>query len=234
MSHNDELTHIPRTCAWGGGDWAIVFVPALLPGTDVRPPYPILCFLHGHGEARTAPNGAACHPLGVAAHRSPAYHAQRGSDVTKPFLVVCPQRQEPGRWTDQDADGVHGLLDYAIEHHSGDSDRIFLTGFSLGGDATLKIPHYKRGDRIRKLWALAIRRYCPGIGLFTSITGTTSKKEAAWMLIFRPGTSRRLSGVDSASTASEITLGPACSLMDKRRSTGGSWHNSGRRSHRPS
>jgi predicted peptidase len=154
MNQNDELTHIPHTHVWDGGDWAVVFAPARLPDADIRPPYPILCFLHGHGEARTAPNGEACHPLGVAAHRSPAYHAQRGSEVTRPFLVVCPQRQERGRWTAQDAADVHALLDDVIVRYAGDADRIFLTGFSFGGDATLKFRHYGRGDRFQKLWAV--------------------------------------------------------------------------------
>jgi len=125
-----------------------VLVPASSDQRTRRPP-PVLCFLHGHGEARTGG-----HPLGPAAHRSLAYHALRGSTFTRHFLVVCPQREVPGRWTAGDAEGLHELLDRVIADHHGDEHRILLTGFSYGGDAVLKLPTYPRGDRFRKLWAV--------------------------------------------------------------------------------
>jgi dienelactone hydrolase len=78
----------------------------------------------------------------------------RGDPLTRGFLIVCPQRDEPGRWTPNDAEGVHALLNSAIAEHRGDENRIYLTGFSYGGDAVLRFPTYSGGDRFQKLWAV--------------------------------------------------------------------------------
>jgi hypothetical protein len=101
--------------------------------------HPVLCFLHGVGEAVNGGNAE-----GVAAHQSPAWHAANGSRLTAPFLIVCPQRLEPGRWTAIDAKNLHSVLDQVIVKHSGCPERVFLTGFSYGGDAVFRFPIYER------------------------------------------------------------------------------------------
>jgi hypothetical protein len=109
----------------------------------------VLCFLHGVGEAVNGGN-----PEGVAAHQSPAWHADNSSPLTAPFLLVSPKRLEPGPWTAMDAKNLHSVLDQVITEHSGCPERVFLTGFSYGGDAVFWFPTYYRGERFRKLRAV--------------------------------------------------------------------------------
>src|SRR5438270_12828849 len=87
---------------WSGGAECFVYPPAAR-STDQQ--CPILCFLHGRGEALAAGN-----PDGVAAHGSPAWHAQTGSPLTASFLVVCPQLRDTGRWGEADAAGFHAVF----------------------------------------------------------------------------------------------------------------------------
>jgi hypothetical protein len=97
---------------------------------------------------------AAGNPDGVAAHGSPAWQGQTGSGLTAPFIVVCPQRRDIGRWNEADAAGFHPVLDRIIADHNGRPDKIFLTGFSLGGDAVFRFASYPRGERFQRLWAV--------------------------------------------------------------------------------
>jgi dienelactone hydrolase len=53
-----------------------------------------------------------------------------------------------------DAKNLHLVLDQIIEEHSGSPERVFLTGFSYGGDAVFWFPTYNQGKRFRKLWAV--------------------------------------------------------------------------------
>jgi predicted esterase len=133
---------------WTKGADCFVFLPSTRrDGVDQK--HPVLCFLHGVGEAL---NGGSLE--GVAAHQSPAWHADNRSALTAPFLTVCPQRRDAGRWTAVDAKNLHSLLDRVIEQHNGNDNRVFLTGFSYGGDGVFWFADYDRGDRFRKLWAV--------------------------------------------------------------------------------
>jgi predicted esterase len=133
---------------WSEGADCFVYPPVASGGSPGQQ-HPILCFLHGRGEAVAGEN-----PDGIAAHGSPAWHAQTGSALTDPFLVVCPQRREIGRWDDTDAAKLHLVLDQIVSEHKGDADKVFLTGFSLGGDAVFWFASYPRGDRFQRLWAV--------------------------------------------------------------------------------
>jgi predicted esterase len=138
----------PIRYPWSEGADCFVYAPAA-PGEHPGQQHPVLCFLHGRGEAATGE-----HPDGVAAHKSPAWHANNRSPLTARFLVVCPQRRDVVRWTDSDAGNFHLFLDEVIAEHNGDADQVFLTGFSLGGDAVFWFAHYDRGNRFQKLWAV--------------------------------------------------------------------------------
>lgn len=133
---------------WSEGADCFVFPPAV-PRQRPSDPHPVLCFLHGAQEAANGSN-----PDGVAGHQSPAWHADNRSALTARFLVICPQRRIIGRWTNDDARNVHMVLDRVIAEHNGREDKIFLTGFSYGGDAVFWIASYDRGDRFQKLWAV--------------------------------------------------------------------------------
>ena len=111
-------------------------------------PHPILCFLHGAGEAATADReGTKPQPLSkVLANGSPAWHAEHDADFVSSFLVVCPQLERRRRWAGndleflkQDAEGVAALVEAAIRDHGGDRSRLVLTGFSYGGEGAFQI-----------------------------------------------------------------------------------------------
>jgi hypothetical protein len=123
---------------WTEGADCFVFRP-VTHGVEGDQKHPVLCFLHGVGEAVNGGNAE-----GVAAHQSPAWHAANNSRLTAPCLIVCPQRLEPGCWTGTDAENLH----------NGCPERVFLTGFSYGGDAVFWFPTYDRGERFCKLWAV--------------------------------------------------------------------------------
>jgi dienelactone hydrolase len=93
--------------------------------------------------------GGRENPDAIAAHGSPALHAQTGSALTDPFLVVCPQRLDIGRWEDTDAAKFHLVLDNIIAEHNGRADKVFLTGFSSGGDAVFWFASHPHGDRFQ-------------------------------------------------------------------------------------
>jgi hypothetical protein len=133
---------------WSEGADCFVYPPAA-PATHQHQQYPILCFLHGRGEAVAANNAD-----GVTAHGSPAWQAQIASSLTAPFIVVCPQRRDIGRWDEADASKFHSVLDKIIAEQNGSADKVFLTGFSLGGDAVFWFASYPRGERFQRLWAV--------------------------------------------------------------------------------
>jgi predicted esterase len=133
---------------WSEGADCFVYAPVAT-GDHPGQPHPVLCFLHGRGEAATGE-----HPDGVAAHKSPAWHANTGSPLTARFLLVCPQRRDVGRWTATDARDFHLVLDKVIAERNGDAGKVFLTGFSYGGDAVFWFAAYDRGNRFQKLWAV--------------------------------------------------------------------------------
>jgi predicted esterase len=133
---------------WTNGADCFVF-PPIAQVADTAQKHPVLCFLHGVGEAVNGGNAE-----GVVAHQSPAWHADNHSPLTAPFLIVCPQRLDPGCWTAIDAKNLHSVLDQVIAEHNGCNNRVFLTGFSYGGDAVFWFPTYDRGERFRKLWAV--------------------------------------------------------------------------------
>jgi len=133
---------------WTRGADCFVFLPVAERG-GASQKHPVLCFLHGVGEAV---NGGSSE--GVAAHQSPAWHADNRSPFITPFLTVCPQRLDPGCWTATDAQNLHSVHDQDIEEHNGCDEQVFLTGFSYGGDGVFWFAAYDRGDRFRKLWAV--------------------------------------------------------------------------------
>jgi len=126
---------------------ALVYVPQ-----EEGVSLPVLCFLHGAGEAATDARGKA-QPLDkVLTHRSPAWHAENGSPFISRFIVVCPQLDQRRRWDASDAPWVDAIVDAAIEEHGGDSPRFIMTGFSLGGEGAFQIAH--ASPRWSTIWAV--------------------------------------------------------------------------------
>lgn len=86
--------------------------------TDSR--FPLLLFLHGAGERGTDVQKVAVH--------GPPKIVQSRPDF--PFVVVSPQCPAGQTWS---ADAVIALLDHVLATHRIDTNRVYLTGLSMGG-----------------------------------------------------------------------------------------------------
>ena len=82
--------------------------------------WPLMLFLHGAGERGTNLNKVAYH--------GPPKLIAGGKEF--PFIVVSPQCPEDERWSD---DVLMALLDSVIAQQNVDTNRIYLTGLSMGG-----------------------------------------------------------------------------------------------------
>jgi predicted peptidase len=85
--------------------------------------WPLVLFLHGAGERGTNLQAVAVH--------GPPKFAQAGRDL--PFILVSPQCPPNTRWQDQ---VLLGLLDQVTASHRVDTNRVYLTGLSMGGYGT--------------------------------------------------------------------------------------------------
>jgi predicted peptidase len=82
--------------------------------------WPLMLFLHGAGERGD--------DLAKVAVHGPPKLVQQGRDF--PFILVSPQCPTGQRW---DADVLNALLDAVIAKHMVDTNRVYLTGLSMGG-----------------------------------------------------------------------------------------------------
>ena len=97
---------------------------------DPTKKHPLILFLHGRGES----NG----PLRIVAQWGPPRMAARGDKLK--YIVVSPQCPRENRWTDESQQsGVLSLLDHVVKNYSVDTERVYLTGLSLGGHGTWKM-----------------------------------------------------------------------------------------------
>jgi predicted peptidase len=115
------------------GDRALIYMP------EGGGPHPVLCFLHGVGEAAADKEGKPQPLAKLLANGSPAWHAENGSAFMSRFLVVCPQLERRRRWETADAPWVDSVVQAAVRDHVGDLSRLVLTGFSYGGEGTFQI-----------------------------------------------------------------------------------------------
>jgi hypothetical protein len=107
-------------------------------------PSPVLCFLHGWGEAA---------PLDIvtALTRHGPLHPGSSQRASK-FLVVAPQLRFPGGdvWHSK-ADLVREIVTAVCLRYQGDPCRTYLTGFSFGGNGVLDLALQHR-DFWAALW----------------------------------------------------------------------------------
>jgi predicted peptidase len=95
--------------------------------------WPLIFFLHGAGERGTNIAKVAAHgPPKVVKHK-PEF----------PFIVVSPQCPSGSRWSD---DVLLALLDEITDEYKVNTNRIYLTGLSMGGFGTwsLGLTHPER------------------------------------------------------------------------------------------
>lgn len=84
--------------------------------------WPLILFLHGAGESGDNLSKVKLHGPPKIVESKPDF----------PFIVVSPQ--SPGRGWNVDA--LKGLLDEVMHDYRVDSDRVYLTGLSMGGFGT--------------------------------------------------------------------------------------------------
>jgi predicted peptidase len=86
--------------------------------------WPVVLFLHGAGERGTD---------GLRATQIGAGSAIRANPERVPAIVVFPQAPPDERWIGAPADAAIEALDRTMAEFSGDPDRVYLTGLSMGG-----------------------------------------------------------------------------------------------------
>lgn len=103
---------------------------------DETKEYPVLLFLHGAGE-RGSDNSSHLNNF------TQAFSV--AGDILRKAIIVCPQCSDGGWWEIdgyyyRDESGALGaakhLLDDVIYKYNGDTDRIYVTGLSMGGYGT--------------------------------------------------------------------------------------------------
>lgn len=94
-------------------------------GYDVngKKKWPLMMFLHGSGEREGNIWRANFH--------GPTKYIEKHPDF--PFILVSPQCPPGSKWSD---DALMGLLDEVIAKNRVDTNRVFLTGLSMGGYGT--------------------------------------------------------------------------------------------------
>jgi len=101
----------------------LLYLPEKYDKSDKK--WPLLVFLHGAGEA-----GGPEKDLNVVKTHGPPKILEHKKDF--PFIVVSPQA--PTRpWN---VDAVNALIDDVMATYRVDSDRVYLTGLSMGGYGT--------------------------------------------------------------------------------------------------
>lgn len=88
--------------------------------------YPLILFLHGAGERGS--------DLSLVTRLYPISHAQNTQGF--PFILVAPQCPDGEQWH---SDELIALLDKVQKQYKVDPDRIYLTGYSLGGTGTWQL-----------------------------------------------------------------------------------------------
>ncbi|MFD1613821.1 carboxylesterase family protein [Gelatiniphilus marinus] len=88
---------------------------------DLDKKWPLLIFLHGSGERGTDIEKVKLH--------GPPMLVEKGKHF--PFIIISPQAKI--RW---DENVLHQIITNFIENNRVDTDRIYLTGLSLGGHGT--------------------------------------------------------------------------------------------------
>ncbi|MEK7780955.1 MAG: prolyl oligopeptidase family serine peptidase [Verrucomicrobiota bacterium] len=120
--------------------------------------WPLMLFLHGAGERGTDVNRVAIH--------GPMSLVKQGTNF--PFIIVAPQCPAGELW---DNEPLLQLLDRMTDKYSVDTNRIYLTGLSMGGYGTWKLG-LAHPDKFA-----AIAPICGGASMIDVILGTWDKKK---------------------------------------------------------
>lgn len=106
----------------------LLFLPAGYAIDQKR--WPLILFLHGAGERGDSLELVKKHGLPKIVEQKPDF----------PFILVSPQCPEDEWWTNtHQIDFLKALLDEIIANYRVDTDRIYLTGLSMGGFGTWRL-----------------------------------------------------------------------------------------------
>lgn len=117
-----------------------------LPQGKSGKPLPVLCFLHGYGEAapRDIRRALTLHgPL----------RASSSPRVREEFIVVAPQLLIGGDLWSRYADVLRQIVSEVRSDHGGDAQRLYLTGFSFGANGVFDLGA-AQPDLWAALWAV--------------------------------------------------------------------------------
>ena len=135
LARKQETGFLDRAISVSGRTYRYqVFVPY---NWDKHKKWPVILFLHGAGER--GDDGLLQTDVGLG-------HAIRERVTRFPFVVVMPQCPKEKVWTDSEMETqALAALDRSVKEFHGDCQRIYLTGFSMGGygtwDMAAKYPH---------------------------------------------------------------------------------------------
>lgn len=107
---------------------ALNYLLYLPPEYDTQESWPLILFLHGYGERGDDLELLKKHglPENIAA----------GEDF--PFIIASPQCPDTTAWPEQ-VTALNALLDHLIDSYNVDTDRVYLTGLSMGGYGTFYV-----------------------------------------------------------------------------------------------
>ena len=104
-------------------------------GYDPNQQYPLLLFLHGSGESGTDNNIQVSRHIGNLIEQT---------EVNYPAILLAPQLPESNDWDPNTSlDRTDEILDQMFTQFNIDSNRLYLTGLSMGGFGTMRyLYHY--------------------------------------------------------------------------------------------
>ena len=111
-----------------------------------RAPLPLLCFLHGYGEAAPL-------PLEKAMCLHGPLNARSASIATSDFVVLAPQLPRAGDIWRRYADDLRDAVRDVCARHAVDNARMYLSGFSYGGNGVFDLG-IAQSDVWTALWAV--------------------------------------------------------------------------------
>ena len=126
-----------------------------VPPVSARPGerFPLLCFLHGYGEAAPRDIRRALTLHGPLRSSSAARAKQE-------FIVVAPQLLIGGDLWNRYADVLRQIVSEVRSEHGGDPARLYLTGFSFGANGVFDLGA-AQPDLWAALWAVDPTRAPP-------------------------------------------------------------------------
>lgn len=115
--------------------------------------FPLLCFLHGYGEAAPRDLRRAMTLHGPLRSSSAARARQE-------FIIVAPQLLIGGDLWQRYADVLRQIVSEVRSENGGDARRMYLTGFSFGGNGVFDLGA-EQADLWAALWAVDPTRMPP-------------------------------------------------------------------------